>query len=43
PDTCRNHPKVGPRPGYCAYKPKEVVRQESGSLRNATSAPVPKF
>ncbi|KPX39984.1 Uncharacterized protein family [Pseudomonas syringae pv. helianthi] len=43
PDTCRNHPKIGPRPGYCAYKPKEVVRQESGSLRNATSEPVPKF
>ena len=24
PDTCRNHPKVGPRPGYCAYKPKPL-------------------
>ena len=22
PDTCRHHPKVGPRPGYCAYEPK---------------------
>ncbi len=22
PDTCRNHPQVGPRPGYCAYMPK---------------------
>lgn len=22
PDTCRNHPKIGPRPGYCAYRPK---------------------
>ncbi len=22
PNTCRNHPKVGPRPGYCAYKNK---------------------
>ncbi|MGE4542712.1 MAG: YkgJ family cysteine cluster protein [Pedobacter sp.] len=21
PDTCRNHPQVGPRPGYCAYQP----------------------
>ena len=20
PDTCRNHPQVGPRPGYCAYQ-----------------------
>lgn len=22
PDTCRNHPQVGPRPGYCAYQEK---------------------
>lgn len=22
PDTCRNHPQVGPRSGYCAYTPK---------------------
>ena len=22
PVTCRNHPRVGPRPGYCAYQPK---------------------
>lgn len=22
PDTCRNHPRVGPRPGHCAYRPK---------------------
>ena len=22
PDTCRNHPQVGPRPGYCAYQPR---------------------
>ena len=22
PDTCRNHPQVGPKPGYCAYQPK---------------------
>ena len=20
PNTCRNHPQVGPRPGYCAYR-----------------------
>lgn len=20
PDTCRNHPQVGPRPGFCAYR-----------------------
>ncbi len=19
PDTCRNHPQIGPRPGYCAF------------------------
>jgi Fe-S-cluster containining protein len=23
PDTCRNHPRVGPRPGFCAYMKKE--------------------
>jgi len=22
PDTCRNHPQVGPRPGHCAWRPK---------------------
>ncbi len=22
PATCRNHPQVGPRPGYCAYRPR---------------------
>ena len=22
PNTCRNHPKVGPRPGFCAYRNK---------------------
>jgi Fe-S-cluster containining protein len=22
PDTCRQHPQKGPRPGYCAYQPK---------------------
>lgn len=22
PDTCRNHPRIGPRSGYCAYSPK---------------------
>jgi len=20
PNTCRNHPRVGPKPGYCAYR-----------------------
>ena len=23
PDTCRNHPKIGPKPGFCAYMKKE--------------------
>ncbi|WP_341708200.1 YkgJ family cysteine cluster protein [Halopseudomonas sp.] len=22
PTTCRNHPQIGPRPGYCAYRPR---------------------
>lgn len=22
PDTCRNHPKIGPKPNYCAYYPR---------------------
>jgi Fe-S-cluster containining protein len=22
PDTCRNHPHIGPRPGYCAFRKK---------------------
>jgi len=22
PDTCRNHPHVGPQPGYCPYEKK---------------------
>ncbi len=26
PQTCRNHPGVGPRPGYCAYRPQEQAR-----------------
>lgn len=21
PDTCRNHPRIGPRPGHCAFVP----------------------
>ena len=29
PDTCRNHPRIGPRPGYCAYIPKAVERKNS--------------
>lgn len=26
PDTCRNHPRIGPRPGYCAYQLKTAAR-----------------
>lgn len=25
PDTCRNHPQVGPRSGYCAFRKKVVA------------------
>jgi len=23
PQTCRNHPTKGPRPGFCAFRPKQ--------------------
>ncbi|MCD6527062.1 MAG: YkgJ family cysteine cluster protein [Desulfuromonas sp.] len=23
PDTCRNHPHIGPRPSYCPYQPRK--------------------
>lgn len=26
PDTCRNHPQIGPRPGFCAFRPKPASR-----------------
>lgn len=22
PETCRNHPQIGPKPNHCAYQPK---------------------
>jgi uncharacterized protein len=25
PDTCRNHPQVGPRPGYCPFRTRMAV------------------
>lgn len=25
PDTCRRHPQVGPRPGYCAWQPVAIA------------------
>lgn len=28
PDTCRNHPHIGPRPGYCAYQRKSERRRD---------------
>jgi Fe-S-cluster containining protein len=27
PRTCRNHPAIGPRPGYCAFREQEPSRQ----------------
>lgn len=24
PNTCRNHPQIGPRANYCAYRPKQT-------------------
>lgn len=27
PDTCRNHPQIGPRSGYCLYTPKDNSTQ----------------
>lgn len=24
PNTCRNHPQIGPKPNYCAYRPKQT-------------------
>ena len=26
PDTCRKHPQVGPRPGYCPYGDRKLSR-----------------
>ena len=23
PNTCRNHPQIGPRPGFCAFRSKQ--------------------
>lgn len=25
PDTCRNHPQIGPRSGYCAFQTKKAI------------------
>lgn len=26
PDTCRQHPKIGPRPGFCAFQRKQAAK-----------------
>lgn len=38
PDTCRNHPQVGPRTGYCAFSPKRIpscTAQPATGINNA--------
>lgn len=25
PDTCRNHPRIGPRSGFCAFNEKKIT------------------
>nr|WP_320012132.1 YkgJ family cysteine cluster protein [uncultured Desulfobulbus sp.] len=25
PDTCRNHPRIGPRSGFCAFTPRKAA------------------
>lgn len=32
PDTCRNHPQIGPRPGYCAFREKMDANTFSSKL-----------
>ena len=27
PETCRNHPQIGPRPGFCAYLKKDCTQK----------------
>ncbi len=27
PATCRNHPQIGPRPGYCAFRSKSALER----------------
>lgn len=34
PQTCRNHPAIGPRPGYCAYRRQVEAPNQKGALRN---------
>jgi len=30
PETCRRHPQVGPRPGYCPYRERATTGRRSG-------------
>ena len=30
PETCRRHPQVGPRPGYCPYRERATTDRRSG-------------
>lgn len=34
PRTCRNHPTIGPRPGYCPYRQLESSPGRVGGLRS---------
>lgn len=40
PDTCRNHPQISARPGYCAYMPRELKapRQQATKIKAKTIA-----
>ncbi|HAZ12258.1 MAG: hypothetical protein A2X86_03385 [Bdellovibrionales bacterium GWA2_49_15] len=29
PETCRNHPVIGPRPNYCPYQPKSQIKKKA--------------
>lgn len=42
PDTCRNHPQIGPRTGYCAFTPKRLpgsASRPASPLSTVTAAP----
>lgn len=34
PQTCRNHPEIGPRPGYCPCLCREGKQDKNGVLMN---------
>jgi Fe-S-cluster containining protein len=33
PQTCRNHPAIGPRPGYCPYRLQEPASSAGKATR----------